>query len=159
MDLTRTPDAAARALYLREEELIAGLQLFGDARAALTRHGEAIAAREGLAPAELRMMDTIARRPGLGFGELLSALSVTKQSAHRVLRGLMGRDLVRQRADGADGRRRRLYLSADGEGLVHKISARRTRRLAAAYRLAGPEAVAGFRAVLAALAQTRRNEE
>ncbi|MEM9750391.1 MAG: hypothetical protein AAF869_05500, partial [Pseudomonadota bacterium] len=77
----------------------------------------------------------------------------------RELRGLMGRDLVRQRADGTDGRRRRLYLSADGEGLVHKISARRTRRLAAAYRLAGPEAVAGFRAVLAALTQTRRNEE
>ena len=58
-----------------------------------------------------------------------------------------------------DKRERHLYLTEEGKALEAKLSDAQRARMRAAYRKAGPEAVAGFRQVLEAMmdADMRRN--
>jgi DNA-binding MarR family transcriptional regulator len=57
--------------------------------------------------------------------------------------------------DPRDRRQRRLVLSADGRSLNEQLSGRLHRRLAAAYRAAGADAVAGYHKVLLGLVDER----
>jgi DNA-binding MarR family transcriptional regulator len=73
---------------------------------------------------------------------------VTKQSLNRVLRSLIADGLVESRVGVQDKRERHLYLTETGAKLERELSEAQRNRMRAAYRNAGPEAVAGFRAVL-----------
>ncbi|MGL5012219.1 MAG: MarR family winged helix-turn-helix transcriptional regulator, partial [Paracoccaceae bacterium] len=76
---------------------------------------------------------------------------VTKQSLNRVLRTLMEDGLVEARVGRADRRERHLYLTEEGAALERQLSEAQRARMRAAYRAAGPQAVAGFRQVLEAM--------
>ena len=76
---------------------------------------------------------------------------MTKQSLNRVLRTLIENGLVESRVGSTDKRERNLFLTEDGIALERKISDAQRARMRAAYRAAGPEAVAGFRQVLEAM--------
>jgi len=68
-----------------------------------------------------------------------------------VLRTLIEDGLVESRVGVADKRERHLYLTEEGETLERKLSDAQRARMRAAYRSAGPQAVAGFRQVLEAM--------
>jgi DNA-binding MarR family transcriptional regulator len=89
--------------------------------------------------------------PAPRSNNLLGILGVTKQSLNRVLRTLVEDGLVESRVGESDKRERRLTLTEDGEALERKLSDAQRARMRAAYRAAGPEAVAGFRQVLEAM--------
>ncbi len=82
---------------------------------------------------------------------LLSVLGVTKQSLNRVLRTLIEDGLVESRIGKRDKRERHLFLTETGGKLERELSGAQRARMRAAYRVAGPEAVAGFRQVLEAM--------
>jgi two-component system phosphate regulon response regulator OmpR len=73
---------------------------------------------------------------------------VTKQSLNRVLRTLVEDGLVDSRVGTRDKRERHLYLTEAGAELERQLSEAQRTRMRTAFRNAGPEAVAGFRAVL-----------
>ncbi len=85
------------------------------------------------------------------MNNLLGILGVTKQSLNRVLRALIEDGLVESRIGTRDKRERHLFLTEAGAALERALSDAQRARMRAAYRVAGPEAVAGFRTVLEAM--------
>ncbi|HER26606.1 MAG TPA: MarR family transcriptional regulator [Rhodospirillales bacterium] len=113
-----------------------------------TAEPDAILADYGFGRAHHRVIYFVRRHPGMTVSQLLEILKITKQSLARVLRQLVDEGYVQQRPDQGDGRRRLLYLCDKGEDLENLLTARQGRRIANAYRAAGPEAIDGFRKVL-----------
>ena len=87
----------------------------------------------------------------MATNNLLNILGVTKQSLNRVLRTLVEDGLVESRVGASDKRERNLELTDAGHELERRLSDAQRARMRAAYRAAGPEAVAGFRHVLEAM--------
>lgn len=63
------------------------------------------------------------------------------------MRALIEDGLVESRIGTRDKREWYLYLTEKGVALEHELSTARRARMRAAYRVAGPNAVAGFRTV------------
>jgi len=142
----------ANPLYLREDELLAGVELLNRAYRSFARRGERAIHEAGLGAAHLRALQVIARTPAITVGDLILTLGITKQSLSPVMQDLLAAGFVAQDADPADRRRRRLTLTDRGAEVERRATANQRRRLAEAYRQAGPEAGAGFRQVLSGLA-------
>jgi len=87
---------------------------------------------------------------------LLAILKITKQSLNRVLNDLLEQGFVERRPAPDDRRMRQLRLTEKGEALEAALWEAQRPRLARAFREAGPDAVLGFRRVLAALADPER---
>jgi Transcriptional regulators len=98
-----------------------------------------------------RAIHFINRAPGTTVNNLLNILGVTKQSLNRVLRTLIADGLVESKVGRNDKRERHLHLTDAGKALERQLSDAQRARLRAAFREAGPEAVAGFRKVLEAM--------
>ena|SRR5215469_11681949 len=150
------PRPIASPLYLRDEELKQGIDLLFHAFSDLFAQGEERLREAGLGRAHHRALHFIARNPGCSVATLLGILKITKQSLGRVLNDLLDRGLVDRRTSPEDGRMRLLKLTAKGARLEAAIWEAQRPRLARAFRQAGPEAVSGFRRVLAALAEAEK---
>ncbi len=79
---------------------------------------------------------------------LLDILKITKQSLSRVLSQLMAEGYIRQDQGQEDRRQRLLTLTDKGAELERLLTETQRKRIARAYRNAGPEAVEGFRDVM-----------
>lgn len=144
------PQAAA-LLYLREEELRQGIELlFFGYRDFVGEADERLRAI-GFGRAHHRALHFIGRHPGMNVGGLLAILRITKQSLSRVLRELVDHGYVAQTQSTLDRRQRLLELTEKGRTLEAELFAIQRSRIAKAFREAGPEAVSGFRQVLAGL--------
>lgn len=138
-------------LYLRDEELKEGANLLFFANAELFAGEDELLAEAGIGRAHRRALHAIARNPGLTVSALLRHLKVTKQSANRVLNDLLAAGYVERTSAVSDRRMRQLRLTTKGNKLEAALWESQRPRLARAFREAGPEAVSGFRRVLAAL--------
>jgi DNA-binding MarR family transcriptional regulator len=150
------PRPIASPLYLRDEELKQGVDLLFHAFSDLFAQGEGNLREAGLGRAHHRALHFIARNPGLSVATLLSILKITKQSLNRVLNDLLEHGFVERRPAPDDRRMRQLRLTAKGAALEAALWEAQRPRLARAFREAGPDAVLGFRRVLAALADPER---
>ncbi|MEM9428914.1 MAG: MarR family transcriptional regulator [Pseudomonadota bacterium] len=137
-----------RLLFLTDDQLRQGIELMFFAYRGFTRDPDIILDELGLGRAHHRALHFINRRPGLTVTELIDILGVTKQSLNRVLRQLIEDGLVDSRVGETDRRQRHLSLTAEGQALEARLSAAQRARMRQAYRIAGPDAVQGFRAVL-----------
>lgn len=150
-DVNAGPRPSGSPLYLRDEELKEGVDLLFFAYCDLFVGDDDALAAAGIGRAHRRALHVIARHPGLSVSMLLSLLKVTKQSANRVLNELLAAGYVERRPATTDRRMRQLRLTPKGEALEDSLWEGQRPRLVRAFREAGPEAVAGFRRVLAAL--------
>ena len=91
------------------------------------------------------------RSPGTTVNNLLTILGVTKQSLNRVLRTLIADGLVQSKVGRRDRRERHLHLTPAGEELEKALSDAQRVRMRQAFKVAGPEAVTGFKQVLEAM--------
>ncbi|MBC7137172.1 MAG: MarR family transcriptional regulator [Defluviimonas sp.] len=105
----------------------------------------------GYGRAHHRAIHFINRQEGQTVNTLLAMLGVTKQSLNRVLRTLIEDGLVESRVGRKDKRERHLFLTEAGRALERSLTEAQRGRMRAAYRAAGPAAVAGFRQVLEAM--------
>lgn len=138
----------ANPLFLREEELRQAMELLFFAYRDFTGEADDILASYNFGRAHHRVIYFVGRDPGMTVKELLTILSITKQSLSRVLSQLVEEGFIEQRTGLTDRRQRLLYLTTKGQNLEHELSKNQSRRIAEAYRLAGADAVEGFRKVL-----------
>ncbi|MCA0432729.1 MAG: MarR family transcriptional regulator [Proteobacteria bacterium] len=75
-----------------------------------------------------RVLHFVGRDPGMNVAQLLDILRITKQSLARVLKELIEKGYVYQKAGEEDRRQRLLYLTGKGEGLWQELVAPQTRR-------------------------------
>lgn len=143
--------SGANPLFLREEELRRGIELMFYAYREFTSEPDRILAEIGFGRAHHRAVYFIGRYPGITVSELLGILRITKQSLSRVLSQLLEQGYVSQARGKRDQRQRLLTLTEKGRALEERLTDTQRRRFAAAYKAAGAEAVAGFRAVLAGI--------
>ncbi len=138
-------------LFLTDEQLRRGIEAMFFAYRGFTADPDKILQGQAYGRAHHRAIHFINRSPGTTVNNLLAILGVTKQSLNRVLRTLVEDGLVESRVGTRDKRERHLYLTEDGTALERALSDAQRHRMRAAFRAAGPEAVAGFRTVLEAM--------
>lgn len=138
-------------LFLTDEQLRKGIEAMFFAYRGFTSDPDRILEHRGYGRAHHRALHFINRQPGLTVNGLLAVLGVTKQSLNRVLRTLIEDGLVESRVGRRDKRERHLVLTEKGRELERELSEAQRGRMRAAYRAAGPQAVAGFRQVLEAM--------
>ena len=138
-------------LFLTDEQLRQGIEAMFFAYRRFTADPDRILENHAYGRAHHRAIHFINRQPGLTVNTLLSVLGVTKQSLNRVLRTLVEDGLVESRVGRRDKRERHLFLTEKGAALERELSDAQRARMRAAYRAAGPAAVAGFRQVLEAM--------
>lgn len=146
------PTASGESLlFLTDEQLRKGIEAMFFAYRGFTADPDRILEGMDYGRAHHRAIHFIHRSPGTTVSNLLNILGVTKQSLNRVLRTLVDDGLVDARIGRHDKRERNLYLTAKGQELERELSDAQRARMRAAYRAAGPQAVAGFRTVLEAM--------
>ncbi|WP_298851505.1 MarR family winged helix-turn-helix transcriptional regulator [uncultured Ruegeria sp.] len=138
-------------LFLTDEQLRQGIEAMFFAYRGFTADPDRILAELAYGRAHHRAIHFINRAPGTTVNNLLAILGVTKQSLNRVLRTLIEDGLVESRVGTVDKRERHLFLTENGQALETTLSDAQRARMRAAYKDAGPEAVAGFRKVLEAM--------
>lgn len=148
---SQIPTGGENLLFLTDDQLRRGIEAMFFAYRAFTSDPDLILADMDYGRAHHRTLHFINRDPGLTVTALLDVLGVTKQSLNRVLRALIEDGLVESRVGRRDRRERQLYLTEQGAALERKLSETQRARMRAAYRAAGPQAVAGFRQVLEAM--------
>lgn len=146
---------AVSPLYLKDEELNDGVELFFFANRDFARVADRLLEQAQLGRAHFRALYFIARRRGLPVTDLITILGVTKQSLNRVLKALLEKKLVTMTQGARDRRQRLLNLTEQGTQLAAQLAQAQRVRFAQAYRDAGPEAVMGFRRVLTSLVTER----
>lgn len=145
------PAGGEKLLFLTDEQLRRGIEAMFFAYRGFTADPDRILEGMDYGRAHHRAIHFIHRSPGTTVTNLLVTLGVTKQSLNRVLRTLIEDGLVQSRIGGSDKRERNLFLTAQGAELERALSEAQRARMRAAYRAAGPQAVAGFRQVLEAM--------
>lgn len=145
------PHGGEALLFLTDEQIRKGIEAIFFAYRGFTSDPDRILEAKGYGRAHHRALHFIHRSPGTTVNNLLSILGVTKQSLNRVLRSLIEEGLVESRVGKKDKRERHLYLTEAGTELERSLSDAQRARMRAAYRAAGPAAVAGFRTVLEAM--------
>ncbi|WP_372674539.1 MarR family winged helix-turn-helix transcriptional regulator [Aquicoccus sp.] len=138
-------------LFLTDEQLRQAIEAMFFAYRGFTADPDRILATMAYGRAHHRALHFIARVPGTTVNNLLEILGVTKQSLNRVLRTLVEDGLVESQVGRTDRRERHLYLTDAGAALEQRLSDAQRARMRAAFRQAGPQAVAGFRTVLEAM--------
>jgi DNA-binding MarR family transcriptional regulator len=142
LDAKRRAGAAAPGNPLRrsDAELLAYAELLFFAYRDFTRDPDAILRDFGFGRAHHRVLHFVTRHSGLRVADLLDVLKITKQSLGRVLKQLIDKGYIVQRAGSADRRERLLYPTASGRALLKRLAAPQLIRLAEALKAAGPGA-------------------
>ena len=91
---------------------------------------DALLEKDGFGRAHHRVLHFVGRNPGLTVAELLTILGITKQSLARVLKELIDRGHIEQKAGRNDRRQRQLHLTATGRDLALELSTPQSRRIA-----------------------------
>ncbi|HMO70130.1 MAG TPA: MarR family transcriptional regulator [Paracoccaceae bacterium] len=149
--MTEAQGGGENLLFLTDDQLRKGIEAMFFAYRGFTADPDRILEGMDYGRAHHRALHFIHRSPGTTVNNLLSILGVTKQSLNRVLRTLIEEGLVESRVGRTDKRERHLHLTAKGADLERQLSDAQRARMRAAYRAAGPQAVAGFRQVLEAM--------
>jgi len=134
-----------------EAKLLEFAELLFFAYRDFTRDPDAILADFDFGRAHHRVLHFVNRHSGLRVADLLDVLNITKQSLSRVLKQLIDKGYVVQRAGSSDRRERQLFPTDKGRALAERLAAPQSVRLAAALQAAGPGAEALVRRFLEAM--------
>ena len=153
LDTKRRTSASAQNRGLRRSDaaLLAYAELLFFAYRDFTRDPDAILKDFGFGRAHHRVLHFVTRHSGLRVADLLDVLKITKQSLGRVLKQLIDKGHIVQRAGSADRRERLLYPTAAGRALTKRLAAPQLIRLTEALKSAGPGAEAVVRRFLQAM--------
>jgi DNA-binding MarR family transcriptional regulator len=139
------------------DDLRKAIELLFFAYRDFTGEADAILAEYGFGRAHHRAIYFVGRHPAISVNELLAILKITKQSLARVLGQLVEEGYIRQDADSADGRRRLLSLTAEGENLENLLTECQSRRIQQAFEAASDGDGEVFMRVLHELTDDRRD--
>lgn len=137
----------------REGELNRAQEALFHAFNALVARPDAMLAEQGLSRVHHRILYFVGRNPGLSVNDLLTILSVSKQSLNEPLRRLTELGYVQAEADSRDRRIKRLSLTEAGVALEAALSGDQRRRFARVFAELGAEDEQAWRRVMARLAE------
>ncbi len=132
-------------------ELVACMELLFFAYRDFTGGADAVLEEYGFGRAHHRVLHFVHRNPGLRVADLLDILKITKQSLARVLKQLIDKGFIMQRAGNDDRRERRLFVTAKGGRLSDKLTAQQIQHIDGALAKAGPGAAEFARRFLFAM--------
>jgi DNA-binding MarR family transcriptional regulator len=132
--------APAKDARRSDAVLLAYAELLFFAYRDFTRDPDAILQDFGFGRAHHRVLHFVTRHSGLRVADLLDVLKITKQSLGRVLKQLIDKGYIVQRAGSVDRRERLLYPTASGRALTKRLAAPQLVRLTEALKAAGPDA-------------------
>ena len=132
-------------------ELVACMELLFFAYRDFTGGADAVLEEYGFGRAHHRVLHFVHRNPGLRVADLLDILKITKQSLARVLKQLIDKGFIMQRAGNDDRRERRLFVIAKGGRLSDKLTAQQIQHIEGALAKAGPGAAEFARRFLFAM--------
>ena len=142
---------ARKRAGLPEAKLLEFAELLFFAYRDFTRDPDAILKDFGFGRAHHRVLHFVNRHSGLSVADLLDVLTITKQSLSRVLKQLIDKGYIVQRAGLSDRRQRLLFPTEKGRVLAERLAAPQSVRLAEALKAAGPGAEAHLRRFLQAM--------
>ncbi len=119
---------------------------------AITAHPDERLKVLGYSRVHHRILYFVGRNSGCSINKLLSVMRVSKQYLHRPLRQLIEDGYIEARQDESDRRIKRLELTRIGQRLEETLTGEQREQLAEVFRKAGPQAEAGWRQVMALLA-------
>ncbi len=137
-----------KLLYLTDKEITKGIEAMMFAYRGFTSDPDEILTKYGYGRAHHRALHFIQNRDNINVSDLLKILAISKQSLNRVLRRLIDDSFVEARTNPKDRRSKLLYLTPAGKELADELARVQMNRVRMAYRVAGSEAVLGFRKVL-----------
>ena len=144
---TRRVDPLKKALFLRPDDLDRSVALLLLAARAL--EAAAVAGLPaGLAAVDRLVLLMLESGAGRTAADLQALLGLPKQTMSRHLQLLSDMGLIQREGAPHDRRRKLVQLTAAGRELAERLDRSQRRRLAAVFKDHGPEAVAGFEAVL-----------
>lgn len=143
--------AARRRANFSEAKLLEFAELLFFAYRDFTRDPDAILKDFGMGRAHHRVLHFVNRHSGLRVADLLDILTITKQSLSRVLKQLIDKGYIVQRAGASDRRERQLFPTEKGRALAERLAAPQLVRLAEALRASGPGSEAVLRRFLEAM--------
>ena len=132
-------------------DLVACVELLFFAYRDFTGGPDEVLEEYGFGRAHHRVVHFVHRNPGLRVADLLDILKITKQSLARVLKQLIDKGFIMQRAGNDDRRERRLFVTAKGGRLAEKLTALQIQHIEAALVKAGPGAAEFARRFLFAM--------
>jgi DNA-binding MarR family transcriptional regulator len=142
---------ARKRAGLSEAKLLEFAELLFFAYRDFTRDPDAILKDFGFGRAHHRVLHFVNRHSGLSVADLLDVLTITKQSLSRVLKQLIDKGYIVQRAGRSDRRQRLLFPTEKGRVLAERLAAPQSVRLAEALKAAGPGTEAHLRRFLQAM--------
>ncbi len=128
-----------------------GLELVFYTHMEMAAVADAVLAEFGLSRAHHRILYLAARHPGITVNDILSILRVTNQGLARPLKELMGQDLLVQRLDPVDRRRRGHFATPKGMRLYNRVAQAQFKMIGAAYDRVPRGDVEGFWRTLEAM--------
>lgn len=148
---TAGPAPRPTADGIGQADLVACVELLFFAYRDFTGGPDAALEEYGFGRAHHRVLHFVHRNPGLRVADLLDILKITKQSLARVLKQLIDKGFIMQRAGNDDRRERRLFVTAKGGRLAEKLTSLQTQHIEAALATAGPGAAEFARRFLFAM--------
>lgn len=85
---------------------------------AVKTHFRAIEQESGLGGAQVWALSVIAESPGIGVGQLAAAMDIRQPTASNLVRGLVGKGLLRSERGGTDRRSVSLHATAEAHALL-----------------------------------------
>ena len=110
-DLNTISNKSASLLYLREDRIKNSLNSFFEVAKILEKEILASLDDKKLGIADIRCLLIINIKPGITFNELLKKLDIRKQSLNRVLRVLIKENLIIQKINNDDARKKNLFMT------------------------------------------------
>ncbi len=136
----------------RTDELRDAIELLFFGYRAFTGRPDRILERRGLGRVHHRILYFVGRNPDISVKGLLDILSVTKQAMNAPLRQLLEMHLIAVMENSQDRRVKKLRLTQEGQRLEAELTGVQTRLLQGAFDKAGGADEAGWRRILATLA-------
>lgn len=113
---------------LADEDAVALVELMFFAYRDFVADPDGILEGLGFGRAHHRVLHFVGRDPGMTVAQLLDILRITKQSLSRVLKDLIEKGYIYQKAGEEDRRQRLLHLTEKGETLWKDLAAPQMRR-------------------------------
>jgi DNA-binding MarR family transcriptional regulator len=137
---------------LSDSELVELMPVILRAFRTLTAEADKLLERHELGRAHFRALGAIALQPGATLGEVITTLGITLQAINRIMVHLQTRALIRGELDPDDRRRRRLFVTAEGQRIFDEVMAAQLAVLRHAIKACGTEGFDAYRAFLRAMA-------
>ncbi len=138
---------------IRSNQLRSAIELQYFSYRAFTSGADRLLEKRGLNRVHHRILYFVGRHPGRSVNQLLKTLRISKQALHVPLRQLVSMNLISSDRSAADARVKQLVLTVAGKRLEARLTGTQMLQLEAVLDAAGAEAEAGWRHVIALLAE------